>query len=192
SNTRSTPICRIHSFRPQAAHPFRRDDNQLHCSGFCVPPTKPALAPPYILRRRIRTKPLARQQTVELIGGKKLPVRSRDRHHKTIHRMLAGQDHRNDRAVTEIHGAAVVFYSFDDECHLAHDHRWHAPIARPATQSRIGENDIADKPAIDPIEPQPYPYWGKQQTGPASRAVRHGYIEPAVGVGPDIRRSGDW
>jgi hypothetical protein len=132
------------------------------------------------MRRRIRTKPLARQQTVELIGGKKLPVRSRDRHHKTIHRMLAGQDHRNDRAVTEIHGAAVVFYSFDDECHLAHDHRWHAPIARPATQSRIGENDIADKPAIDPIEPQPYPYWGKQQTGPASRAVRHGYIEAGL------------
>jgi hypothetical protein len=120
-----------------------------------------------LLRHRIRTKPLARQQAVELIGRKKLPVRSRYRHRKTIHRVLAGQDHRNDRAVTEIHGAAVVFYSFDDKCHLAHDHRWHAPIARPAIQPRFGENDIADKPAIDPMKPRPYPYWGKQQTGRA-------------------------
>ena len=69
----------------------------------------------------MRTEVLARQQMVELTGRKKLPVRGSYRNHKAIHRELAGQYHRNDCAGTEIHGAVVVFYSFDDECHLAHD-----------------------------------------------------------------------
>ena len=69
----------------------------------------------------MRTRALARQQMVEPIGGKKLPVRGRYRNHKPIHRELAGQYHRNDCAGTEIYAAVVVFYGFDDECHLAHD-----------------------------------------------------------------------
>ena len=69
----------------------------------------------------MRTGALARQQMVELIGRKKLPVRGRYRNHKAIHGELAGQYHRNDCAGTEIYAAMVVFYSFDDECHLAHD-----------------------------------------------------------------------
>src|SRR4051794_15405970 len=161
-------------------------------SGWSKLSLKTRLAPPDILRHRIRTKPLARQQSVELIGGKKLPVRGRDRNHKATLHELAGQDHRNDGAGTEIHGAAVVFYSFDDECHVAHDQRWNAPIPRLATQSRIGENDIADKPAIDPIEPRPYPYWvDSRPVLPHARCVTD-TDNRLVGAGSDIRRNGPW
>jgi hypothetical protein len=59
------------------------------------------------------------KQKVEPIGGIEKPVRSRDRNRKTIRCKLARLYHGVDGAGTEVGGAVIVFFSFDDERHVA-------------------------------------------------------------------------
>lgn len=44
--------------------------------------------------------------------------RSPDRNCKAIRDKLAGQYYRNDGAGTDVGGVVIVFYRFDDECHV--------------------------------------------------------------------------
>jgi hypothetical protein len=70
----------------------------------------------YFLRIRI----FICQQLVEPIGGIQQPGRSPDRNGKAVCRKLAGQYYRNDGAGTDVGGVVIVFYRFDDECHVVH------------------------------------------------------------------------
>jgi hypothetical protein len=66
----------------------------------------------------LRTQTFTRQQKVEAFGGIQISGRSPDRNCRAIRGKLAGQYYRNDGALTDVGGVAIVFHRFDDECHV--------------------------------------------------------------------------
>jgi hypothetical protein len=115
------------------------------------------------------------KQKVEPIGGIEKPVRSRDRNRKTVRCKLARLYHGVDGAGTEVGGAVIVFFSFDDERHVAQhtlNCASHSGVERNLDPSRLArharwprgnassieENSNANKLLLTLQQPHPTQY----------------------------------